>query len=285
MFFVFVDVINIDLNYFNADKFEDAADYTAANFQKTKVDEILLQDTTKFRVFNLLEGVQGAFNHNAKSAYYFNSIGGYHAAKLSIYQDLVENQLYNFPNCMPVINMLNTKYFIQRDPQNGQPTYSINPNALGNCWFVKAVEFKKGPKAVMNALTNLNTKDSAVVDFNEKELVKYDNILDSTGTISLIKNENDFIQYKSNSNTAKFAVFSEVYYDAGWKAYIDGKESPIIKTNYVLRGLSVPAGKHDITFEFKPNSYFSSLKISHASLALTWILLFGTGFLTYKNRK
>ena len=284
-FFAFVDVINIDLNYFNADKFEDAADYTAANFQKTKVDEILLQDTTKFRVFNLLEGVQGAFNHNAKSAYYFNSIGGYHAAKLSIYQDLIENQLYNFPNCMPVINMLNTKYFIQRDPQNGQPTYSTNPNALGNCWFVKAVEFKKGPKAVMNALTNLNTKDSAVVDFNENELVKYDNILDSTGTISLIKNENDFIQYKSNSNTAKFAVFSEVYYDAGWKAYIDGKESPIIKTNYVLRGLSIPAGKHDITFEFKPNSYFSSLKISHASLALTWILLFGAGFLTYKNRK
>ena len=161
-----------------------------------------------------------------------------------------------------------------------------NPDALGNCWFVKAVNFKPTPLAVMNSLTTLNTKDSAVVEDGEKALVKYDEATDSTAKISLVKNENDFIEYTSNAATAKFAVFSEVYYNAGWKAYIDGKETPIVKTNYVLRGLSVPAGQHKITFEFKPSSYYDSIKISVASSGLIWLLLISSiGLLFWKNRK
>jgi uncharacterized membrane protein YfhO len=137
------------------------------------------------------------------------------------------------------------------------------------------VVFKETPLQVMNTLTNLNTKDSAVVQANEKDLVKYDNNIDSTAKISLVKNENDFVEYSSSSNSQKFAVFSEVYYNAGWKAYIDGKETPIVKTNYALRGLSVPSGSHKITFEFKPDSYYSSLKIVSICNALIWLLLIG----------
>jgi hypothetical protein len=281
--FAFIDVINVDLKYFNADKFEDKAEYADANFKATPIDLTIQQDTTHYRVFNLLKGVQGAFNADAKSAYYHNSIGGYHAAKLSIYQDLIENQLYNFPNCLPVMNMLNAKYIVQPDPQNGQPSLYPNPTALGNCWFVKGVIFKKGPRAVMNTLTTLNTKDSAVVDQEQKTLVKYDNINDSTASIQLVKNENDFIEYKSTSSKNEFAVFSEIYYPAGWKAYIDGKESEIVQTNYVLRGLSVPAGEHKITFEFKPSSYYSSLTIGTACSAIVWLLLLGAAFLTYRE--
>ncbi len=283
--FAFIDVINIDLKYFNADKFEDKADYTDANFKATPIDGTISQDTSHYRVFNLLKGVQGAFNNDAKSAYYHNSIGGYHAAKLSIYQDLIENQLYNFPNCLPVMNMLNAKYIVQPDPQNGQASLYPNPSALGNCWFVKGVTFKKGPRAVMNTLTAFNTKDSAVVDQDEKELVKYDNTFDSTATIQLVKNENDFIEYQSKSSSSNFAVFSEVYYPAGWKAYIDGKETEIVKTNYVLRGLSVPAGEHKITFEFKPKSYYNSLTIGTVSSGIVWLLLIGAAFLSYRESK
>jgi rhodanese-related sulfurtransferase len=136
---------------------------------------------------------------------------------------------------MPVVNMLNAKYIIQQNPQNGQPLLTPNPDALGNCWFVKAVTFKKTPLEVMNTLTTLNTKDSAVVEDDSKDLVKYDAVNDSTAKISLVKNENDLAEYTSNASRARFAVFSEVYYNAGWKAYIDGKEATIVKTNYALR--------------------------------------------------
>ena len=283
--FAFIDVINVDLKYFNTEKFEDKAEYTDANFKATPIDLTIKQDTSQYRVFNLLKGVQGAFNADAKSAYYHNSIGGYHAAKLSIYQDLIENQLYNFPNCLPVMNMLNAKYIVQPDPQNGQASLYPNPSALGNCWFVKGVTFKKGARAVMNTLTAFNTKDSAVVDENEKSLVKYDNTFDSTATIQLVKNENDFIAYQSKSNSSNFAVFSEVYYPAGWKAYIDGKETEIVKTNYVLRGLSIPSGEHKITFEFKPKTYYSSLTIGTVASGIVWLLLIGAAFLSYRESK
>ncbi len=281
----FIDIITVDVKYLNHEKFQDAAEYADNSFKETPLEAQLLNDKSNFRVFNTTQGIQGAFNGDARTAYYLNSIGGYHPAKLSIFQDLMERQLYNFPNCMPVINMLNTKYIIQQNPQNGQPVAIPNPDALGNCWFVKAVAFKKTPLEVMNSLTNLNTKDSAVIEEADKALVKYDDAMDSTAIISLVKNENDLVKYTSKAATARFAVFSEVYYNAGWKAYIDEKETPIVKTNYVLRGLSVPAGEHKIRFEFKPSSYFTSLKIGVAASALIWLLLFVSAFLLFKQTR
>ncbi|TMO98889.1 hypothetical protein CWC11_20850, partial [Pseudoalteromonas sp. S3178] len=115
-------------------------------------DASILKDTSYYRVLDVSRGISNAFNAGALSAYFHKSIGGYHPAKLSIYQDLIEKQLYNFPNCLPVLNMLNTKYVIGPDPQTNQPVAQQNANALGAAWFVKGVRFEKGPAAVMNAL-------------------------------------------------------------------------------------------------------------------------------------
>lgn len=281
----FVDVMNVDVKYFNNDKFSDAAEYNDANFKETPLDQQLLQDKSYYRVFDLRAGVMSSFNAGAKVAYHHNSIGGYHPAKLSIFQDLIENQLYNFPNCMPTVNMLNAKYILQQNPQTGQAIAIPNQDALGNCWFVKAVTYKKGPKAVMETLTTLKTKDSAVVDEAEKELVKYDNAGDSAASISMVKNENDLVEYQSKSSIARFAVFSEVYFPSGWKAYIDGKEATIVKTNYALRGLSIPAGEHKINFEFKPKSYYGAVKVNIVASALIWLLLAIAAFVGFKNRQ
>ena len=279
----FIDVIIIDNQYLNSERYEDKEEYETT-FRASPTDEAILKDKGYYRVLDVSRGITGAFNSGALTSYFHKSIGGYHPAKLSIYQDLIEKQLYNYPNCVPVINMLNTKYVIAAN-QQGQTFVMPNPEALGACWFVNAVAFKNGPAEVMNALTNFSPKDTAVVDVADKALVKYSTTADSAATIELVNNDNDFVEYKVNNSSAdRFAVFSEVFYDAGWKAYIDGKETPIVKTNYVLRGLSVPAGSHKITFEFKPASFYSSTKIAIASSAIAWLLLLAAIGFAVKNR-
>jgi hypothetical protein len=153
--------------------------------------------------------------------------------------------------------MLNTKYTIY-DEQNA----ALNPNALGSAWFVKGVQMVKDPSAEMNALTNLNTKDSAVMNAVNQESLKAINGIDSTASIKLISKTNDALAYQTNSKNTQLAVFSEIYYDKGWKAYIDDKEAPILKANYLLRALVVPAGAHKIKFEFKKYAEKGPRKLS-----------------------
>jgi hypothetical protein len=271
--FAFIDVITIDVKYLNEEKFQDATEYENS-FKPTPVDAMILKDTGNYRVLDLSYGISAAFNGGPTTSYFHKSIGGYHPAKLSIYQDLIEKQLANFPKCINVLNMLNAKYIITPPKENGQsPLVQQNPGALGNCWFVKGIEFKKGPAEIMNALTSLNTMDSAVVDEKFKQTLTANPNSDSTSTIKMLYNDNDIIEYKSSSKSTEFAVFSEVYYDAGWVATIDGKESPIIQTNYALRGLTVPAGNHTILFEFKPASFYNSSKAAIGASGLIWVLL------------
>jgi hypothetical protein len=273
--FAFIDVMAIDVKYLNGDHYQEEAEY-ANNFTPNEVQKAIMSDTGFFRVFDLSRGVRSAFNEGARPSYFFRSIGGYHPAKLSIYQDLIENQLYNFPQSMPVVNMLNTKYIILPNQQTGQPELKQNPDNLGPVWFVKAAKFENGPAAVMKALTGFSPKDTVIADEKDKALIKVAAQTDSTATIQLVKNDNDLVNYQSNSTTDQFAVFSEVYYDKGWKAYIDEKEATIVRVNYVLRGLSVPAGSHKIRFEFKPASYYTSDKAAIGASALVWILLIGS---------
>jgi uncharacterized membrane protein YfhO len=157
--------------------------------------------------------------------------------------------------------MLNTKYFIKKDRNGQTEAYQKNDSALGNCWLVKNIQFVKDANAEMNSLGNFNPADTAVVQESFKSSIPFQPEADSAATISLVKNDNDIVTYTFNAASNQFAVFSEVYYENGWKAYIDGKEIPIVKVNYVLRGLAVPAGKHDIRFEFKPNGYIKGRKI------------------------
>lgn len=283
--FAFIDVITIDLKYFNAEHFQDDAEYENV-FKPTSADEVIMKDTGYYRVLDVTQGIQGAFNSGALSAYFHKSIGGYHPAKLSIYQDLIEKQLYNFPECIPVLNMLNTKYIITPTKKDDpRPSVQQNPGALGAAWFVKGIEFKKGPAAIMNALTNFNPKDTAIIDEQFKASLALNQPADSTATIQLLNNDNDVVTYRSSSSTPSFAVFSEVYYNDGWVASIDGKVTPIIRTNYVLRGLSIPAGKHEILFEFKPSSFYNSNKAAIGASALIWLLLIGAIVNAYRKPK
>jgi hypothetical protein len=284
--FAFIDVIIIDTKYLNADHFQEGADVDNI-FKTTAVDEQILKDTSYYRVLDVSQGIGAAFNGGPTTSYFHKSIGGYHPAKLSIYQDLIEKQLYNFPNCLPVLDMLNAKYIITSPQQNGQQLMAQpNPEALGAAWFVKVLDYKKDPLEVMNALTNFNPKDTAILEatYRQKNLTAAP-VKDSAAFIKLLYNDNDIIQYQSSSKNTEFAVFSEIYYDAGWVATIDGKESPIIRTNYALRGLQVPAGEHKIVFEFKPASFYNSNKAAIGASALIWLLLIGAAVTTLRKNK
>ena len=192
---------------------------------------------------------------------------GYNPAKLSVIEDLLSNQ-HNNPQ---LYNMLNAKYIIRL--KNDEPFAEQNKTALGNCWLVKRVVFADGPVAVMKAMNTFNPKDTAVIEKEYSKLVTFYPQEDTGAVIKLIKNDNDIATYHFKSANNQFAVFSEIYYDRGWKAYIDNKEASIIKTDYALRGLLMPAGDHAIKFEFKPVAYYSSIKIATAASCIGWIAI------------
>jgi uncharacterized membrane protein YfhO len=184
---------------------------------------------------------------------------------------------------MPVVNMLNTKYIIYGDPQN--PQVQTNPDALGAGWFVKAIRFVNTPAEEMNALNNLNTKDSAVAQQSFSNILKADLSRDSSGYIRLVKNENDIITYTSNTANEQLAVFSEVYYNKGWNAYIDGKQTPYARVNYVLRGMMVPPGEHTIVFKFEPKSHAIGWTVTNICQLLMLIMLGAAIFIDIKSRR
>jgi hypothetical protein len=274
-----IDVLAEGRRYLNDEAFQSPDDQTAQNFTPSAADQQILQDTGYYRVLNLNSD---AFQ-DALTSYFHNSIGGYHPAKLAIYQDLITYQLGNKLN-INVLNMLNAKYVITKN-QQGQPEVQQNPGALGACWFVKNIEYVKDDAAAMKALDKNNPADTAVVEQDEKNKINSAPVFDSAARIQLIKNDNDVITYTSNSNNNEFAVFSEIYYDRGWKAYIDNKEVPIIRTDYVLRGLSVPAGNHTIRFEFKPASFYSSKTIETIASAIVWLLIVFTAVVLIRKNK
>jgi len=275
-----IDVLAEGRRYLNDDAFQSSDDQTAQNFTPSPVDQQILQDTGYYRVLNLNADV---FN-DAMTSYFHNSIGGYHPAKLAIYQDLITYQLSNKLNTN-VLDMLNTKYVITKNAQ-GQEEVQQNPGALGACWFVKNIEYVKDDAAAMKALDKNNPADTAIVEQDEKNKISSAPVFDSSAKIQLIKNDNDIITYSSSSNNNEFAVFSEIYYNRGWEAYIDNKEVPIIRTDYVLRGLSIPAGNHNIRFEFKPASFYSSKTIETIASAIIWLLIIAALFVAIrKNNK
>jgi hypothetical protein len=240
---------------------------------------MIKQDTGYYRVLNTTTD----FTNESFTSYHHNSVGGYHPAKLQIYQDLIENQIAK--NNMQVLNMLNTKYFIVQNPQNGQPIAQMNPSAFGPVWFVKAIKYVADGREEMKALDSTNLRDTAVVQTKFKTNIGNEPVADSTATIRLIENKNDYILYESSAAANQYAVFSEVYYPRGWKAFIDGKELPIVKTNYALRGLPVPAGKHKIELKFEPRSYELGNSITMYASLLAFLLLFGSLFMEWRSSR
>jgi hypothetical protein len=264
-----VDLFQINVQYLKPSQYVEATENENV-FALTDLDKALLKDTSNYRIIDLRRGVQNAFNEGAIMAYHHKLVGGYNPAKLSIYQDLIENQWYQFPNSLPTLNMMNTKYIITG---NMASDTIPNPDALGNAWFVKGIDYKKGPRAVMDHLSFFNPRDTAVMDEQDKIDALSGLQVDTTARIQLVDNQNDVIHYTATTNAKQLAVFSELYYRDGWKAYIDEQETPIVKVNYVLRGLVVPAGDHKIRFEFKPASVTRAKQIAGIASILVWLAL------------
>ncbi|MEO6719859.1 MAG: YfhO family protein [Ferruginibacter sp.] len=273
----FIDLITVASRYLNKNRYATPEDYLAG-FTPTAADLQIKADTSYFRVFDQ-EG--GDPFQDSRPSYFHNSIGGYSPAKLGLYNDLIEHQLSK--SNMEVFNMLNTKYFISSG-QDGKPVAQVNPYANGPVWFVKAIKFVKNADEEMMALDSLHSKDSVVIDKREQSKVTVTPQYDSAAEIKLVKNLNDDITYQSKAGTNQFAIFSEVYYPNGWKAYIDGKETPIVRVDYVLRGLSIPAGNHTIHFVFAPAIYDTANTIALISGILSIIALLICAFLLFRKR-
>ncbi len=275
--FLLVDYIPVAKRYLNDDNFK--KDVKGTFFEKSEADEKINEDTSHYRVLNL----NNPFNE-ARTSYYHSSIGGYHGAKMRRYQDLIENHIQPEMSALienlragetdlsefGVINMLNTKYI-----KFGDQAAQVIPNesALGNAWFVSNVEKVKSPDEAIETLGNINPKSKAVIDISEFPIAE-NNF--SSGQISLENYAPNELKYTSNNSGEGLAIFSEIYYPVGWKAYIDGEETEILRANYVLRALQIPAGSHEIVFKFEPNSYFIGNKIMMGSSILLILLIIGS---------
>lgn len=277
--FALLDVSLINSKYFNSDNFQEK-DTNEAEFAPTKADLEIMQDKSDYRVFN----VAGSFQEN-NTSYLYKSVGGYHPAKLRIYQDLIERQFSKQDFNTGVLDMLNTKYIIQKDRAGATQQYQKNEGALGPCWLVKQVVFVKDADAEMKAIDDFNPKDTAFVQESFKASVPFMPQYDSAAKIQLVKNDNDVVTYTSDAATNQFAVFSEIYYKAGWKALVDGKETPIVKVNYVLRGLALPAGKHNIEFRFEPPGLLMGKKLGLVGLLVGILFLLLWLWSVYRKEK
>ncbi len=273
-----IDLLSVGKRYLNENNFVDPTDFDNA-FAMTDADKMIKQDKGYYRVFNTTSD----FVNESVTSYHHNSIGGYHPAKLQIYQDLIENQIAK--NNMQVLNMLNTKYFIMQNPQTGAPVAQMNPGAFGPAWLVKGIKYVADGKEEMKALDSTDLRDTAVVQTKFKTFISNEPVYDSAAGIHLIENKNDIINYESRANSNQFAVFSEVYYSKGWNAFIDGKKAEIVKTNYALRGLTIPAGTHKIEFRFEPQSYKTGDTIAFIASLLAYLIVFGGLFMAWKKSR
>lgn len=278
--FSLIDVMVINTKYLGSETYQEPEGNSMV-FQKSKADEAILADKSFFRVLNVSGN---PFTENFTS-YWYNSVGGYHAAKLRIYQDLIERQLSKGMN-IPVLNMLNTKYFIQKDRQYQTSNFQLNDGALGNVWFVNNIQYVKTADEEMNSLDSFDAKQTAFVREKYRNLIPNTLRADSASKISLVKNDNDIVTYASQSASDQFAVFSEIYYEGGWKALIDGKEAPIVRVNYVLRGLVIPAGNHNIEFRFEPQGYLTGRSLTNIfSLLMLAMVAFAIFMVWRENQK
>jgi len=270
------DLFFIDKNYVSSSDFVSAREVDIP-FQSSEADDMIMQDTTHYRVFE----VDGNMS-SARASYFHKSIGGYHAAKPRRMQQLFDYQIAK--NNMEVLNMLNVKYVIQTDKE-GKQIPTLNPEHNGNAWFVQKVKFVQTADGEMKSLNSIPTKNVAVI--NQKELgtlqVKTDFIKDTLATIILQQYQPNSLKYISNNSNDGLAVFSEMYYADGWNAYLDGVKVPHFRANYVLRAMQIPAGKHTIEFKFEPEVVKTGSTIALASSI--GIVLLMVGGLYYERRK
>lgn len=290
---IFFDLWLVDKRYLGADRFE-----TRSSVQKsiapTFADQEILKDKSYFRVLNL---TVSTFNDNSPTSYFHKSIGGYHGAKLRRYQELIDSSIVQNINQFTIaasgaesltdivpafrmtgtFNMLNTKYLIYSP--DAPPL--VNPYCLGNAWFVEKPFFAENANEELAGVNKIDPSNEAIIDRSFSDLISGQLYpVEKSETIDLLSYQPNELIYRCSARTEKLAVFSEIYYPAGWKCYLDGKEYKYFRANYVLRAMIVPPGDHEIKFSFEPSSYHTGNKISLASSIVLIILLLGGGILS-----
>ena len=262
---ILFDLVQVNLRYVNADDFKEARAIDKP-FKASTADLQILKDKSHYRVANFSTDPF----QDGRTSYFHKSIGGYHAAKVGRYQDLIEFQLSK--QNMQVYNMLNVKYFILPG-DDGEEVAQQNPDANGNVWFVKNIKYVKTADQEIRALDSTLTKSTVVVNENNiRKKINFSPELDSLAYIKLTEYSLNSLTYDTSSNKDEFAVFSEIYYKHGWNAYLDGVKQPHTNVNYILRGMEIPKGEHIIKFKFEPSVIKSGSIISLISYALMLLI-------------
>jgi hypothetical protein len=291
---VTIDLVKIDSRYLNEENYIDP-DQFEAQFAPRPVDQQIKQDPDPY--YRVLDLSVDPFN-NAMQAAHHKCIGGYSPAKMEVYQDLIDVHMRSGFN-RQVLNMLNTKYIISPQGPQGQPVAIPNAEACGNGWFVDNIRWEETADAEMLAMQAGNIgeqPDTTMQEFNPKQTAVLRNTYkndfngyslgkDSAAYVKLAEYGLNDISYTSNNSKDGFAVFSDIYYPYGWKAYIDGKETPIYRSNYLLRALKIPAGEHKIEFKFRPEKYYTGDKVAMVSSLLLILAAAGSIFMAMRGGK
>lgn len=295
-----IDMWQVNKRYLNDDMFVEKSQRDISQ-QKTTTDEEILKDKSlDYRVLNL---ASNTFNEN-ETSYYHKSIGGYHAAKLRRYQELIEAYIspemqgsmnavakaqgdmtrVNGDSVFPILNMLNTKYLIF-PLQNNQTVPIQNPYAYGNAWFVDKISYVANANEELTQLGKINPRHEAVADEKFKTELGESQTQDSNSIVTLTSYEPNYLKYDVKSGKGGIIVFSEVYYP-GWTATVDGQNVELGRVNYVLRALNVKAGEHKVELKFFPTSVNATESIAYASFGVLVLVVLLIAFFEWKkNRK
>ena len=266
-----LDLVTVDRRYVNSDNFVTAIQVDIP-YQSSSINQKILKDTTIYRVLDRSD-------NSTQTSYFHNAIGGYHSAKLRRFKELQEFHIDK--NNFEVLNMLNTKYIIYKDNEDVL-RYFENEEINGNAWFVDSVKAVQNADEEIMALAKLKSKLTAISRASKFDSKRYSN--DSTAAIKLVDYKLNKLVYESNNTADGFAVFSEIYYKDGWNATIDGEAVEHINVNYVLRGLEIPKGTHEIVFEFSPIVVKKGSSIALISSISLLFLILGQVVLIYKTR-
>jgi hypothetical protein len=294
---ILIDMWPVDKRYVNNSDFVSKHDYDNP-IPKSKADDFILTDGARELDYRVLNIAVNTFN-DATTSYYHKSLGGYHGAKMRRYQELVDIQMIpeiqrlysslrkgnlvevdSTLTTLDVLNMLNTHYIIINP--DGMPL--VNSSAFGNAWFVNGYQVAKNADEEIDLLGKTNLRNELVVS-NEYEslLSEMKTIPDSTASIKLISYEPNKLVYKTSSLLPQVAVFSEIYYPRGWNVTIDDENTSYFRADFLLRAMTIPSGKHEIVFSFKPNSFYTGNKIALAGSGILLLLLLGTVFLELRK--
>lgn len=265
---IVADMWPVDKRFFNDSNFI----YTKQlrnQFTPLPYEKAIMADTDPhFRVMNL---AANTFN-DSRTSYYFKSLGGYSAAKLRRYQDIIDVYLSSVN--LEVISMLNAKYIITQG-DDGRETPMRNPGALGNAWYASLLSLASTPNDECSALGKVDLSSTIVVGDDFKQYVSGFKPAAEGSSINLTSYAPDVLTYQSQSTADGTVVFSEIYYPYGWKAYIDGKPAEIFRANYLLRAMNIPAGQHEIRMEFRPDSVRKGNTIASIFIVMMYAIVLG----------